>query len=256
MKSDVLNIDCIEYMNVIPDKAFELAIADPPYGIGASKPKKKPGGVRQKNGSVLTTRSNDYTWKGWDFVDVNPRFFDELKRISRHQIIFGANYFGLQGGMIVWDKINNNCDQMGCEIAYQSLNNRTDIVHFMWNGMMQGVYCGTDIGRALIQQGNKALNERRIHPTQKPVALYAWLLNNYAQPGWCIFDPMMGSQSSRIAAYKLGYNYVGCEIDKEYFDKGCERFDAECLNLIKTSSGHVVEQLSLFKEEKNEIGRC
>lgn len=248
MKSDILNIDCMEYMHGIPDNAFELVIADPPYGIGADKPARKPRMCRQKNGTYLPVRLNDYGKKDWDAQTPSRDFFDELRRVGRHQIIFGANYFGLQGGMIVWDKINGDCDQMGCEIAYQSFNTRTDIVHFMWNGMMQGVYCGTDIGRALVQQGNKALNERRIHPTQKPVALYAWLLNNYAQPGWRIFDPMMGSQSSRIAAYKLGYDYVGCEIDKEYFDKGCERFDAECLSLTKTSGGHVVEQLSLFKQ--------
>lgn len=246
MRSEVFNMDCMEYMRGIADKAFDLVVADPPYGIGASKPHKKSGSVRQKNGNILATRCGDYTWKDWDSTDVDPEFFDELRRISRHQIIFGANYFGLQGGMIVWDKINGDCDQMGCEIAYQSFNNRTDIVHFMWNGMMQGIYCGSDVGRALVQQGNKALNEKRIHPTQKPVALYGWLLRTYAQPGWSIFDPMMGSQSSRIAAYKLGFDYAGCERDKEYFDLGCQRFDEECLNRIKTAGGRIVEQLTLF----------
>lgn len=246
MGTKVLNIDCMEYMQGIPDKTFDLVIADPPYGIGGDKPAKKPTFRRQKNGTFLPVKQSDYGKKNWDSKIPSQNFFDELRRISRHQIIFGANYFGLQGGMIVWDKINGDCDQMGCEIAYKSFDNRTDIVHFMWNGMMQGVYCGTDIGRALVQQGNKSLNEKRIHPTQKPVALYAWLLQNYANPGDRIFDPMMGSQSSRIAAHKLGFDYVGCEIDKEYFELGNERFDAECLNIIKTPSGHIVEQLSLF----------
>jgi site-specific DNA-methyltransferase (adenine-specific) len=118
----------------------------------------------------------------------------------------------------------------------------------MWNGMMQGIYCGRDVGKAMVQQGNKALNEQRIHPTQKPVALYAWLLKEYAKDGWRIFDPMMGSQSSRIAAYKMGFDFVGCEIDREYFAKGCERFDAECLNRTKMPTGQVIEQLSLFGE--------
>lgn len=249
MKSDVYNIDCMEYMQGIPDKAIDLVIADPPYGIGASMPAKKPRMRRQKNGTYLPVKLNDYGKKDLDAQIPSQDFFDEIQRVSRHQIIFGANYFGLQGGMIVWDKINGDTDQMGCEIAYQSFNRRTDIVHFMWNGMMQGVYCGSDVGRALVQQGNKALNEKRIHPTQKPVALYAWLLTNYAQPGWCIFDPMMGSQSSRIAAHKLGFDYVGCEKDKEYFILGCERYDAECLNRIKTPRGSVVEQLSLFDKK-------
>lgn len=248
MVSDVFNMDCMEEMRGVPDKAFDLVLGDPPYGLYASKPKKKTDAVKQKNGSVLTARCNDYTKKNWDAKIPPQTFFSELRRISRHRIIFGANYFGLQGGMIVWNKINGDCDQMGCEIAYQSFNNRTDIVHFMWNGMMQGIYCGRDVGKAMVQQGNKALNEQRIHPTQKPVALYAWLLKEYAKEGWRIFDPMMGSQSSRIAAYKMGFDFVGCEIDREYFAKGCERFDAECLNRTKMPTGQIIEQLSLFGE--------
>ena len=89
-------------------------------------------------------------------------------------------------------------------------------------------------------------DEMRIHPTQKPTELYAWILKNYAKPGDRIFDPMMGSQSSRIAAYKMGFDYVGCELDKEYFDKGCERFNRECKGEIKTKSGHIIKQLSIF----------
>ena len=167
----------------------------------------------------------DFTKKDWDNTIPSQEFFDELRRVSKNQIIWGANYFGLQGGMIVWDKINGNSDQYDCEIAYQSFNKRTDLVHYMWNGMFQGKYCGRDIRQAAMQQGNKALNEKRIHPTQKPVILYEWLLNNYAKKGDRIFDPMMGSQSSRIAAYRLGFDYVGCELDKEYYDKGCTRFN-------------------------------
>ena len=125
-------------------------------------------------------------------------------------------------------------------------DNRTDIVHYMWRGMFQGEYCGTDIAKANRQKGNKALNEDRIHPTQKPVALYAWILQKYATEGATIFDPMMGSQSSRIAAYKLGYDYVGCELDKEYFDTGCERFNKECKGEIVMADGSIVKQCSLF----------
>ena len=246
MESEALHIDCMEYMRGIADNAFDLVIADPPYGIGADKPAKKPDFARQSDGRMLPIKNVNYTWKEWDATVPDESFFTELKRISRHQIIFGANYFGLRGGMIVWDKIKGESDQMGCEIAYQSFKMRTDIVYFRWNGMLQGVYCGRDMGKAFAQQGNKALNERRIHPTQKPVPLYAWLLRNYADKGWRIYDPMMGSQSSRIAAYKLGYDYVGCELDKEYYDKGCLRFNEECLNITKTQSGKMVEQLSLF----------
>ena len=222
--SKVYNCDCLEYMKSLPDNYFDLAIADPPYGIGASKPSKKVERARQADGSVLQVPVTDFTKKDWDNTIPSQEFFDELRRVSKNQIIWGANYFGLQGGMIVWDKINGNSDQYDCEIAYQSFNKRTDLVHYMWNGMFQGKYCGRDIRQAAMQQGNKALNEKRIHPTQKPVILYEWLLNNYAKKGDRIFDPMMGSQSSRIAAYRLGFDYVGCELDKEYYDKGCNRF--------------------------------
>ena len=223
--SKAYNCDCLEYMKSLPDNYFDLAIADPPYGIGASKPSKKPSNILQKNGSIMSASVTDFGKKDWDNNIPTQEFFDELRRVSKNQIIWGANYFGLQGGMIVWDKINGNSDQYDCEIAYQSFNKRTDLVHYMWNGMFQGKYCGRDIRQAAMQQGNKALNEKRIHPTQKPVILYEWLLNNYAKKGDRIFDPMMGSQSSRIAAYRLGFDYVGCELDKEYYDKGCTRFN-------------------------------
>lgn len=225
--SKAYNCDCLEYMKSLPDNYFDLAIADPPYGIGASKPSKKPSNILQKNGSIMSASVTDFGKKDWDNNIPTQEFFDELRRVSKNQIIWGANYFGLQGGMIVWDKINGNSDQYDCEIAYQSFNKRTDLVHYMWNGMFQGKYCGRDIRQAAVQQGNKALNEKRIHPTQKPVILYEWLLNNYSKKGDRIFDPMMGSQSSRIAAHRLGFDYVGCELDKEYFEKGCSRFDSE-----------------------------
>lgn len=246
MTSEVFNTDCLEYMRTLPDKAFQLAIADPPYGIGADKPAKKPNVVKQRNGSWLKVPHCEYTHKDWDTRTPEQEFFDELQRVSENQIIWGANYFGLAGGMIVWDKMNGDSDQYGCEIAYQSFNQRTDIVHYMWQGMFQGECCSTDVNIANRQQGNKQLNEKRIHPTQKPVALYAWLLKNYAKPGDRIFDPMMGSQSSRIAAYKMGFDYVGCELDKEYFDKGCERFNRECKGEIVTKDGNIVKQMSLF----------
>ena len=174
-----------------------------------------------------------------------PEYFDELFRISRNQIIFGANYFGLSGGMIVWDKMNGDSDQYGCEIAYQSFDNRTDIVRFMWCGMIQGKTCSKKVEQAMYQQGNKQLNEKRIHPTQKPVALYAWLLRNYAKPGDNIFDSHLGSGSSRIAAYKLGFDFVGCEIDKGYYEAQEKRFQEECKETVILPNGKQVKQLSI-----------
>lgn len=115
----------------------------------------------------------------------------------------------------------------------------------MWRGMIQGAYCGKELSKAIIQQGNKKLNEKRIHPCQKPVMLYGWLLNQYARQGYKVGDAHMGSQSSRIAAYKLGFDYWGCEKDKLFFEKGDERFRSECFGETKTSKG-VLIQPSLF----------
>lgn len=218
MTSEVFNTDCIEYMRTLPDKAFQLAIADPPYEISRA-------GHR---------RDAKYGWKQfeqkeWDNERPTKAFFDELERVSENRIIWGANFFAdmLQPsrGWIVWDKGQRGLDMSDGELAFSSF------------GSVLRIYTLNRV--ALLQEGT-------IHPTQKPVALYAWLLKNYAKPGDRIFDPMMGSQSSRIAAYKLGFDYVGCELDKEYFDKGCERFNRECKGEIITASGHVIKQTSLF----------
>lgn len=223
--SEVYNMDCMELMAKYPDKYFDLAIVDPPYGIGADKQSKKPLFAKQKNGNRLKVKNtNSYIQKDWDSSIPSNNYFEELYRVSKNQIIWGSNYFGISGGSIVWDKLNGDSDQYGCEIAFQSFNQRTDIVRFMWQGMFQGMYCGYDVKKAIIQQGNKQLNEIRIHPTQKPVALYDWILKNYSNPADKILDTHLGSGSSRIAAYKAGLDFVGCELDKDYFDAQEKRF--------------------------------
>ncbi len=218
--------NCMEIMPQYPDKFFDLAVCDPQYAIGADKQSKKPIEVKQKNGNYLRVKNtNQYTQKNWDNAIPDELYFKELFRVSKNQIIWGANYFGLKGGCLVWDKLNGDCDQFDCEIAYVSLNNRTDLVYFLWQGMFQGVYCGKDIRKALVQQGNKQLNEKRIHPTQKPVALYDWIFKNYATEGMKILDTHLGSGSSRISAHKYKLDFVGCEIDAEYFEKAQKRYE-------------------------------
>ncbi|MBR1809616.1 MAG: site-specific DNA-methyltransferase [Paludibacteraceae bacterium] len=231
-QSIVYKQDCVEYMQTLPDKFFDLAICDPPYGIGGDKPSVKPDMCKQKNGSWLHVDAPNYGKKDWD-IQPQPEYFEQLFRVSKSQIIFGANYFGLRGGMIVWDKMNGDSDQYGCEIAYQSFDTRTDIVRFMWSGMIQGRTCSRRIQDAMCQQGNKKLNEKRYHPCQKPVALYAWLLRNYAKEGDKIFDSHLDSGSSRIAAYELGFDFVGCEIDEQYYSMQEKRFYKECLQQTK-----------------------
>lgn len=213
MVSEVFNMDCMAYMTTIPDKFFDLAIADPPYGI-------KEDGLKNHSRSKLA-KAQEYTPKEWDKEAMPKEFFDELIRVSKNQIIWGANHFISRipydsSCWIVWDKDNGENDFADCELAWTSFKTAVRKFKYRWAGMLQE---------------NMQNKERRIHPTQKPVALYGWLLNTYGNGGGKIFDPMFGSGSSRIAAHKLGYDYVGCEIDKEYFDKGCDRFKKETMQL-------------------------
>lgn len=202
-----------------PDGHFDLAIIDPPYGIGASRPSKKPGRVLQKNGRYLEATPVDYLQKDWDDTTPSPEYYWELKRVSKRQIIWGCNYqnYDLRGGRLVWDKLNGLSDQYDCEIAYLSWTDRTDRVYYLWSGMMQGLRPSRDVRLAIRQRGNKQTNETRIHPTQKPAILYRWLLEEYAEPGELILDTHVGSASSLVACESLGYDYVGFELDPDYY---------------------------------------
>lgn len=220
----LLHIDCMDYMATLPDGAFDLAIVDPPYGRGEDGGTNRSGNVKQKNGTVLRCVDGGYAKKDWDSAPPPPEYFAELRRVSKHQIIWGANYMPvtLRGGAIVWDKLNDGADQSGAEIAHCSLNERVDVVRYMWRGMMQGEAVGS-----MRQQGNKALNERRIHPTQKPVKLYEWLLQQYAAPGMRVLDTHLGSGSIAIAAHYCGVELVACEIDRDYWQAASERYEYE-----------------------------
>ncbi|BAP30110.1 putative DNA (Cytosine-5-)-methyltransferase [Chryseobacterium sp. StRB126] len=224
--STVLNIDCLEYMSTVPDLFFDWAVCDIEYGIGASKPSDKSGYVIQKNGDRKYVKGVDYAHSDWDMKKSSSEYFEQLKRISKNQIIFGGNYYGLEGGYLIWDKLNGLSDQYGCELAWLSFSNRTDIVYYMWAGMMQGIYCGKDVRKALVQQGNKKLNEKRIHETQKPVILYDWLIQEYNIRGK-VFDSHLGSGSNRIAQYRNGNEFYACEIDLKKFEDQEFRFKIE-----------------------------
>lgn len=220
--------DCLQAMKQYPDNYFDLAIVDPQYGIGEDGGKDRGSYATQKNGDKVFIPSGDYIKTGRDRVPTGPEYFDELFRVSKEQIIWGANYFRLPpGGAIVWDKCNDGSDQSGAEIAFNSLTKRVDVFRFMWRGMFQG----KSILEGTIQQGNKALNEKRIHPNQKPVALYTWLLQKYAKPGWKLLDTHLGSGSSRIAAYELGYEFTGYEIEPEIFKKQQKRYEEHIAQL-------------------------
>lgn len=218
-------MDCMQGMKEFPDKYFDLAIIDPPYGRKEHGGRNRSGYVRQKNGSKIFVKDGQYENRKWDNEPPSEDYFNELMRVSKNQIIFGCNYFDypLIGGRIVWDKCNDGSDQSDAEIAYCSMNDRIDIFRYMWRGMFQG----KSITEGTTQQGNKRLNEKRIRPTQKPVALYEWLLNRYAKPNDIILDTHVGSASSLIACYNTNHKFVGFELDEYYYKVSKQRLDTE-----------------------------
>ena len=225
-KITITNECNMELMKRYPDNYFDLAIVDLEYCIGASKPSKKPNEIKQKNGSTLNVKQANYTHKDWDFKKSPAEYFNELFRVSKNQIIFGGNYYGLEGGYLVWDKLNGECDQFGCELAWLSFSKRTDIVYYLWQGMFQGLIPSKNIMKAIIQEGNKKNNEIRIHPTQKPVKLMKYILIEYAKKGHKILDTHHGSGSLSISIHDLvdlELEIVACELDAEYYDKAIKR---------------------------------
>ena len=202
--------DNMEYMKNIPDKYYGLCVVDPPYGLGEDGLKNHSRGKAAK--------AKKYTPKNWDNEPPQKEYFNELIRISKHQIIWGANHFISRipydsSCWIVWDKQNTG-DFADCELAWTSFKSAVRKFSFRWNGMLQG------------DMKNK---EIRIHPTQKPVKLYEWIYLNYAKEGMKILDTHLGSGSSAIAAHKVNMNleFVGIEIDEEYYNNAVKRIKWE-----------------------------
>jgi len=197
------NIDCMEYLATCEDNAFELAIVDPPYGIGES-------GATNHTRGKLAKAKNYKAFAGNDRSAPREEYFTQLERVSKNQIIWGANHFRARNSScwIVWDKINGASDFADAELAYTSFNTAVRVFRFQWAGMLQG------------DMKNK---EYRIHPTQKPVKLYEWLLMNYAKDGERILDTHLGSGSIAIACHNLGFDLVGCELDTDYFNAAKKR---------------------------------
>lgn len=223
--SGFYNRDCMIAMKQFPDKFFDLALVDPEYGRKEHGGKNRSGFVKQSNGARIFVSDGGYTKKSWDSKPVDSEYFNELKRVSKNQIVWGVNYYEryLGIGRIVWDKCNDGSDQSDCEIAYCSMHDTVRIFRYMWRGMFQG----KSISEGTVQQGNKALNERRTHPTQKPIALYTWLLQNYAKRGDKILDTHVGSASSLIACHRMGFEAWGFELDQSYFKAASERLEKE-----------------------------
>lgn len=219
MISEVYNMDCMEYMKSIPDKFFDLAVVDPPYGLDK---KSTQGSGKLKNKCL--NRGNINKW------DIRPSksYFKELFRVSKNQIIWGGNYFPLPPTrcFVCWDKqlVWENFSQ--CEFAWTSFDKPAKHV-------------------TIPNRGGQA-DRNKFHPTQKPVELYAYLLRVFARPGNRILDTHLGSGSSRIAAYKMGFDFYATEIDKDYFQAQEKRFKEECLGEIDTPKG-CLKQMNLFE---------
>ena len=264
-------MDCIEYMRGLPDNVFDIAVCDPPYGKGnddnlvnCGGAKSRPAHIETLRRMVQTLRQADGTdcWEDgekdttsqrthrfsggtwaerykigggkaeapqWD-VAPPQEFFDELFRISRNQIIWGGNYFSLPPTrcFLVWRKtsISERFSMAMAEYAWTSFTGNAQVFD---------------------SPPQRRENSGKFHPTEKPLELYGWIYRNYVKDGETVFDPMMGSQASRISAYKMGIDYVGCEIDKYYYDKGCEWFERECHGITKTASGKTIIEQTLFE---------
>ena len=209
---DLHNVDCMEFMRGLPDKAYSLAIVDPPYGIGQDG---------RKGSKAKKAIHNWRTWdhRGWDDNIPPPEYFDELRRVSWNQIVWGANYMTCHlphsRCWLFWDK-GQDLTMPDGELAWTSFD--------------------MPIRRKVFNRC-EAREDGLIHPTQKPVALYRWLLHNYAKPGQRILDTHLGSMSSVIACIEEGYSITGCELDKDYYDAGMKRVQ-----------GHLAQQ-KMFRPE-------
>jgi site-specific DNA-methyltransferase (adenine-specific) len=197
-QAELHNIDCMAYMATLPDKAFDLAIVDPPYGIDAA------------NMTMGKGSANDlgvHKSKDWDKSIPPKEYFIELKRVSKNQIIWGGNYFldylGNTRCILAWDKLDYNSDFAAFEMAWTSFNKNAKIFQ-----------------RARSAQGDSI---GKIHPTQKPVKLYEWILDKYSEKGQKILDTHLGSGSIAIACNNLGFDLVGCELDSDYYKAACDR---------------------------------
>lgn len=202
---DLLHMDCMEYMAGCEDNAFDLAIVDPPYNVGASNGLFGNRGYDSRSSKLKHYANHNKT--------PGKPYFDGLFRVSKHQIIWGSNYypqFLCHSGAIVWHKKTDG-PLSDCELAFQSFDKKVKYVWAEWQGFLTG--------------GEKRVI--RINPNQKPIKLYDWLLTNYAKPGQRILDTHLGSGSSAIAAHYFGVDFVGCELDEDYYNAACDRFDME-----------------------------
>lgn len=218
--------DCMQGMVAINDKHFGLALVDPPYGKNSDYEVGRHSFNKRGN---AWAKPKYYENKGWDKKPPTKIYWRELFRVSKNQIAWGGNHFKLplKNEWIVWNKKTGNSTYGDCELAWTSFNGAVRLFEYRWHGMLQE---------------NMRCKEERIHPTQKPVALYRWLLQNYATPGQIVVDTHVGSASSLIACEQMNFPYVGFEIDHDYFDAACKRI---------LQARELLKQKDMFQPEKS-----
>lgn len=203
-KNSVYNGDCLDFMKNVPDKFFDLILTDPPYGINRDSIVHKIAGELYGN---MKTPKGTYYKSNWDTKIPDKQVFDEMKRISKNQIIFGGNYFveylNNSPCWLVWDKDNGNNSYPDCELAYTTFKTAVRKYKFLWNGMLQA---------------DMRTKEHRHHPTQKPIKLFTAILQDYAIKGMKIFDPFLGSGTTAIACNAINLDWWGCELEGYYCD--------------------------------------
>ena len=242
--SEVYLEDCVQALKRYADNHFDLAIVDPPYGINADI--KNNGKNSDRHEKTSLAKINTYKKTNWDNETPTDEYFNELKRVSKNQIVWGGNYFTEylppKMGWILWDKGQRDFSLADGELAWTSFDKALRIFEM-------------SRGKALAKNNETG---GRFHPTQKPIALYDWILHNYATCKECegsgevaslsidcdvqtcksckgnvpkILDTHLGSGSSAIAAHKMGFDFVGCELDKDYYDAACKRFKEQTAQL-------------------------
>lgn len=206
---NLYNEDCLQAMRKMETDQYDLAIVDPPYGINASNKSFMRTGIQRGNSKCV---SGLYKSSNWDHTKPSKEYFLELLRVSKNQVIWGGNYFieylHNTSCILVWDKKNGKNLYSDCEMAWGSFKSAAKMFSYKWHGMLQE---------------NMKNKEKRIHPTQKPVALYAWILNNYAKEGDKILDTHLGSGSIAIACHDMGFSLDGYELDTDYYKAACKR---------------------------------
>ena len=234
--------DCIEGMKLFPDLYFDLAIVDLQQGNDNVKEIcKKAGGTF----GIKNVKRGNYKSKDWDSVRMQPEYFNELFRVSKNQIIWCGQFYTdmlpPSRGWLAWNKLNGGNHFADFELAWTSFDQPNRLFTFLWNGMMQGV----SLANPCTQRGDKRLNEKRIHPTQKPREFYAWHLQKFATPGMRLLDTHVGSASSLIEFEEGGFEYVGFERDEDHYADAKDRMESH--NPLYFNAPHFLT-IEAFKE--------